>query len=37
MLLGILPEGDNYSKSFDLVGLAGDVAVSPGLTNPAGE
>src|SRR5215217_368098 len=37
VLLGILPEGDKYSKSFGLAGLAGNLAVPPGLTNSAGE
>src|SRR5215208_8219933 len=36
-LVGILPEGDRYSKSVGLAGLAGDLAVPPGLPNSAGE
>src|SRR5215208_6747700 len=37
VLLGILPEGDRYSKSFGLAGLAGDLAMPPSVPDSAGE
>ena len=37
VLLGILPAGDKYSKSFGLARLAGGLALPPGLPHSAGE